>query len=178
MTKRAPLIAAAIAPLLLLGGCLQGDSDVIPDADRAAPLAMGRYQSCTGEECEDAFLYLDPKSKGYVLIRGEEATTAEAFALGKNRFLIYGSAAMGGGLQVGEKTGENSMTVRQPDCDRIKGALEPYLKEHAELHADDDVCEVENIEQAKKYVALIEERAPGAYDPDKELKLTLVKKVD
>ena len=85
---------------------------------------------------------------------------------------------MGGGLQVGEKTGENSMTIRQPDCDRIKGALEPYLKEHPELHADDDVCEVENIDQAKAYVALIEERAPGAYDPDKELTLTLVKKVD
>ena len=83
-----------------------------------------------------------------------------------------------GGMLVGEKISETKFVVRQPDCDRIKGALEPYLKEHADLHADDDVCEVKDLDQAKRYVALIDERAPGAYDPDKELTLTLVKKVD
>jgi len=178
MTMRTLLIAATIAPLLLLGGCLKGDSDVIPDDARAAPMAMGRYESCEEGECKNAFLYLDPESKGYVLIRGEEATTAELAPLGGKRFLVYASASMGGGMLVGEKISETKFVVRQPDCDRIKGALEPYLKEHADLHADDDVCEVKDLDQAKRYVALIDERAPGAYDPDKELTLTLVKKVD
>lgn len=169
---------AAAASLLTLGGCLQGDSDVIADDMRAAPFAMGHYESCEAGECKDAFLYRNPETKGYVLIRGDEATPAEAAPLGGKRFLVQASSSSNNVMLVAEKISDEKFIVRQPDCDRIKGALEPYLNEHPELHAEDDVCKIENWDQAKAYIALIDKRAPGAYDPDKELTLTLKRKVD
>ncbi|MBB5686258.1 hypothetical protein [Sphingobium boeckii] len=169
---------AATASLLLLGGCLQGDSDVIPDDKRAAPFAMGHYESCEAGECKNAFLYRDPETKGYVLIRGDEANVAEAAPLGGRRYLIHAASASNSALLVAERVSDEKFIVRQPDCDRIKGALEPYLNAHPELHAEDDVCKVENWDQAMAYIALIDKRAPGAYDPDKELTLTLKRKVD
>ena len=171
-------IIAAAASLLLLAGCLQGDGDVIPNDKRVTPFAMGHYESCEAGECKNAFLYRDPDTKGYVLIRGDEANAAEVAPLGGKRLLIHASSSSNDVMLVAEQITPEKFIVRQPDCDRIKGALEPYLLEHPELHAADEVCKVENWDQAIKYIALLEKRAPGAYDPDKELTLTLKRKVD
>jgi hypothetical protein len=178
MTAFRRTAAAATALLALpLAGCLQGSSDTIPDEARAAPLPMGYYKSCKGERAQDcgtAFLYLDPEKKNYVLIKGDDSPSqVEAAALGSKRFLIYSKSDFGGGLVIGEQTGPASMIVRQPDCDRIKGAMEPFLKAHPELHAEDELCQLDTLDQAKKFIAAMDAKAPGAYDPDEQITLTL-----
>jgi hypothetical protein len=170
-----------VAPLglLVLAGCLKGGDDVIGEADRIAPLAMGYYDYCQDGTCTDSFLFLNADKKFYTLIKDEEATTAEVATLDAKRILVKASNGMGGGLLVGTVSADGTKVVmRQPDCDRIKGALEPYLNEHKELHADDDICQVNTMDQAKKYIALVDAKAPGAYDPAKETTLTLKRKVN